>query len=521
MVRSTFTGFNMALLGLNASQKALDVTGQNITNMNTEGYTRQRLDLSSITPSGPSAYMGVFSTKVGQGVEMTGVSQLRDPYLDIQYRRQLTKTGTYDAKDQVLGQIGNIFDKVDVSTTQNALDGVVQQLQKLTTSVGGDGTDGMVRSSFDVLINQLHENATSLEEVKTNLIGNMEDTMIPKINDILEKIGDLNKSIKNANILGDPALELQDRRNQALDELSTYLPIDVKTRKTDMGAGVVVEELDVQIKGSSNYLVHGDNIGEVGFETTGNDIPVKLKITQYSVDNTTDPPTVTKEAAEDFTNKLADGVLKGNLDMLNCRGSIDGTQTKGIAYYQALLDSFASTLATKMNELNTDADGVNHPLFTTSDGTDVFTASNLQISEDWIKGNVSIVNSIVKGPDGKISSTAADNILRMKNLLSTDTLSFKGKDKDGKEIELFSGTMPGSYANIQNTQGLEKSSNEDILDNHLAVLQDSSDNRDSVSGVLLDEEVMNLMKYAQTYSAAAKLMTVMDEAISALINMVR
>ena len=92
-MRSTFSGLNMALLGMNASQRALDVTGQNLTNINTSGYTRQRLDLASISPTGAEYFNTKYAVKVGQGVLMTGVSQIRDPFLDIQFRNQLSRVG--------------------------------------------------------------------------------------------------------------------------------------------------------------------------------------------------------------------------------------------------------------------------------------------------------------------------------------------------------------------------------------------------------------------------------------------
>ena len=93
MIRSTFAGFNTATLALSANQRALDVTGQNLSNINTQGYTRQRLDQVSLSPVGPSISSSQFDAKVGQGVMMTGVSQIRDPFLDIQYRTQLPKVG--------------------------------------------------------------------------------------------------------------------------------------------------------------------------------------------------------------------------------------------------------------------------------------------------------------------------------------------------------------------------------------------------------------------------------------------
>ena len=97
MIRSTFAGFTTAQLGMAASQRALDVTGQNIANINTPGYTRQRLDISSLNTQKGDFYNSNSTIKVGFGVEMTGVSQLRDPFLDAQYRSQISKLGTTDA----------------------------------------------------------------------------------------------------------------------------------------------------------------------------------------------------------------------------------------------------------------------------------------------------------------------------------------------------------------------------------------------------------------------------------------
>ena len=92
MVRATFAGFSTALSALQANQKRLDITGQNLSNMNTVGYTRQQLDVSSLNYSGGVSHnMNGAEAVVGFGVRMDGVSQLRDPYLDMQYRLQMAK----------------------------------------------------------------------------------------------------------------------------------------------------------------------------------------------------------------------------------------------------------------------------------------------------------------------------------------------------------------------------------------------------------------------------------------------
>ena len=107
---STFSGFTMARLGIMASQKALEVTGNNISNINTPGYTRQALDQRALYIGGADRYASQFDVRVGAGTLTTGVSQLRDPYLDIRFRNENANVGFYSSKVNVLDQLSSIFD---------------------------------------------------------------------------------------------------------------------------------------------------------------------------------------------------------------------------------------------------------------------------------------------------------------------------------------------------------------------------------------------------------------------------
>ena len=84
---STFGSFTTVRLGIYAAQKGLDVTGNNITNINTPGYTRQRLNQVSLVSSVNDRYSSSYSTRIGQGAVVNNVTQLRDPGLDISYRK--------------------------------------------------------------------------------------------------------------------------------------------------------------------------------------------------------------------------------------------------------------------------------------------------------------------------------------------------------------------------------------------------------------------------------------------------
>ncbi len=128
MIRSTFAGFTTAQLGMAASQRALDVTGQNIANINTPGYTKQRLDIASLNFQKGDFYNAKSNIKVGFGVEMTGISQLRDPFLDAQYRSQISKLGTTDAHAAGFEKITPVFDEA-------TMDGVRSAFISLTSSL--------------------------------------------------------------------------------------------------------------------------------------------------------------------------------------------------------------------------------------------------------------------------------------------------------------------------------------------------------------------------------------------------
>ena len=533
MIRSTFSGFNMATLALMANQRALDVTGQNLSNINTEGYTRQRLDLTSLNPVGNSISSSSFDAKVGQGVLMTGVSQIRDPFLDIQYRNELPKLGTVDAKAGLLERIGNIFDETDSEAIRSRMNAVVTQLTNLATpeNAGSASADALVRSACEVLIDGFRQNGVATENVRNELIDKMNQSVLPQIETYLSEIVNLNISIKNSQILGNPALELQDQRNQMLDELSTYMPIEVTYKDETLGGGIVVQTLDVKLKtadGQKTTIISDNKKGEFTFTENGDG--TGLLEVKGALDGA---------QPVDISAALGDGILKGNMDMLNKSEAFDNpvTEEKGIGFYQQTFDMFINEFATKMNYLNSvrDEDGnviEERPLFTTLDGkTEGFTATNIRVSEGWITGQTKITLS----NDANAGSTDYTNVLEMINHMSSDTIEFgiykDVLDADGNIVyeddgvtpkqefkAIFKGTLYECYNNIQNTQAIERQAAESLLLNHQTVADQIAGARDSVSGVSMDEETMDLMRFSQSYNAAARLMTTMDELLDKLIN---
>ncbi len=624
MIRSTFAGFTTAQLAMGASQRSIDITGQNIANINTEGYTRQRLDITSLNLKNGSFYSSSNRTRVGYGVDMTGISQLRDPFLDAQYRSQIAKLGTTDAHAAGLEKLQTPFDESTTSGVRDALINLSNALQTLSKDDGyTKENDTVVRSRMQIIINLFREKAVTLQDIRQDTRESFENTDIKDLNATLENIAELNTSIKNSQVLGNPALELMDERNQLLDELGSYLPINVNYKQKQIGEGYSVQVLDVSFtdsEGVNHRLISDGRYGQFRTDISGD--PVTLSLTDadgYTLD---------------VTEKISEGTLKGTLDFMNKSGDFDDSDFKGLGYYEKVLDSLVAKFATEFNQANrtveqqtaadnngnvlyqytsdaagnptvykdekgnyysdltgtaytvddtevltpvykpdtqvtvsangktynkyedatgttvyedtadnklyfADADGnpstkeyngttndltevmeSDRPLFEKIDNSKGFSALNIKIATDWMNNTYGITNSNNK-VNNVVGSSANENIVNMINMLSKEysfTSEATAGPAKGMDVTFYRGTFYSCFANIESTLGIDISSATTMLDNQITVLNQTANSRDGVSGVQLDEEGMNLLHYNQSYNAAARLMTTLDEMLDKLIN---
>ncbi len=224
----------MAQLALQYNQKGLDVSGQNATNARTPGYTRQRLDMMSMNLRGLSGfYMTGANPNIGFGVELTGVSQLRDKFLDIQYRDQNAKVATTEMINHIQDLITDVLDETDKEAVSAQISKIRSAISNYSTRVGENEHEEIVKAEFQSLLNLLHRNHTDLKKTRMDLQPSEDgqSTMsleVKKCNELLQNIARITKQITMSRALGNPALEMLDQRNLMIDELSKHLPISVK-----------------------------------------------------------------------------------------------------------------------------------------------------------------------------------------------------------------------------------------------------------------------------------------------------
>lgn len=242
-LRPTFMGMETMKKAINASQKSLDVTGNNLSNVETPGYTRQRLDLVSINNYGGTLKYRTAISLSGQGVGMTGVTQLRDPLLDRRYRDLSSQSATFGTQTEILVEIEDLLSTFNTDGFNTAFASIKDILSKnITDNASRAEISQNLMGAFDNAVKFMHSNASKLQEIEQRTRNEL-DMAVDEVNSILTQIAELNNKIKDSYIAsGDFSyqngklevntmygpLELKDKRNALLDSLSAYGNIQVE-----------------------------------------------------------------------------------------------------------------------------------------------------------------------------------------------------------------------------------------------------------------------------------------------------
>ena len=251
----TFSSFTTARLAIYASQASLNVTGNNIANINTKGYPRQRMDLVSLNSTGQPKYKNNTHSDIGYGVLCRDVTQLRDPYLDIRFRDEQTELGSFTAEQKALQALQSIYDEVakgenggvkDVGIIEDQLGQVFDMLDGLNQRVGTEEYDSQLRAACKTLCQLLNSAAKRTETVRDNQANLLRED-VGAVNDLLHNIRGLSEQIRAQGIAGDSALELRDSRNVLIDELSKYLKIDVTYTDEKLDQFTTVEKMTITL----------------------------------------------------------------------------------------------------------------------------------------------------------------------------------------------------------------------------------------------------------------------------------
>lgn len=515
MIRPTFAGFEIGKKGLTAAQMGLDITGNNLVNWDSQGYTRQRItQVAEAQNSYRNRYLASQSGTSGRGVQVTGIGQVRDVYLDRRFREESSEVGYYDQSSLLLNDIQAALNEYNPKTDvgiRSSIMALSDALQDFSTHSYSETHANLVLSSFKSFAQTLQQVSSKLTSAREQQVYDL-DVSVQEVNTKLLKIAELNRSIQeySMEITNNPYFgpnELYDARNLLLDELSQYADI--------------------------TYTSNAD--GTINVSVSGH--PAVTGTKYDAIDLSRDPKTDVlrlRWISSTETVDLASGSLKASVDYINGRGpnlKNDGeSSVRGFLYYKDQLNELAKVMATVVNNIVPECDPETGDPVKDDNGNIVYkqlltainelgeddpyleiTADNISVTNHWATNSGYIIYQ--RNPDVNDTADAVANYaLSLADAVANQTFQFSPNGED------FEGTFLDYVKNYTTTLAEDVSFSEARLTATSVIQQNLEDSRDSVSGVVVDEEVANMMLYNKSLSAASRLMTAMDEALETLIN---
>ncbi|MBT2687167.1 flagellar hook-associated protein FlgK [Bacillus sp. ISL-47] len=512
-MRSTFMGLETARRGMFTQQSALHTTGHNISNANTPGYSRQRINFTQTTPY-PSVGMNrpQLPGQMGTGVEAGSVQRIRESFLDVQFRTENTKMGYYGSMSESLTKMEEIMNEPSESGLHSTLEKFWNALQDLSSHTENTGARDVVAASGQMVADTLNYYYNSLTRVQDD-IGSQAEVKVEEINSIVAQIDHLNKQIAAVEPHGYLPNDLYDERDMLVDSLSSLVNVKVSKVTPDnygnakkIADGLYNIEI-VQQDGKSfdppiNLVSATKESGVVGIskveleKNPDSGLVAGLKIGESNI--------------SDFSN------LSGGLaGLIKSYGYETEGGSKGI--YPEMLDKLnkmAEAFAREFNEIHKNgfALGAADP-----SGLDFFQFTSVNAAQS-IKVNQAILDDSTKIAAGKASGASGDNAnaqeladLRKKSFNEYTSLSPDEKAQ-------LSGSLDSYYSGIIGRMGVDSQSAKKDLKNSSILADSVEQNRQSVSAVSLDEEMTNMIRFQHAYNASARNITVVDEMLDKIIN---
>ncbi|MFC1585867.1 flagellar hook-associated protein FlgK [Fibrobacterota bacterium] len=560
---SIFGSLGIGTRGLAASQLALNVAGQNISNANTEGYSRKRLEMSASTQLDPRY------GEMGFGVEIEKVSRYTDIFLETQIRNQMTDSGYYSMLEQALERVENILTEPTDMGLNESIDKFWNAWQDMANNPDNMASREVVKSTAIVLTDKFHTLSSQLEDLRLSKDEDIEGR-INEINGITQEIFNLNNEVAVGELRGGEANDSRDKRDMLVRELSKIIDVDVV--EDELGA--------ITITTAGNVLVGPATV-----------IPLELQRTT-SVDESGMP---VSEVVIRFSNTKKDymprgGELKG---LFNVRDQV-------IPRYEGVLDEMATSFVNSVNSLHftgynlkqntgvnffdaegttaktiqvgaailsdvqniaaasggvtqgVQIDGISEPLSVvppqlspqldlksmdseyrnivqgsmqvTRNGAVLQEGAGLDYVVDYQFGTIAFLNYAKYSAGDSLDITFryndagypgpgdGSNALRIAQIRDQLIMDDDGIGNPTKTIGEF-------YAGAIGALGVERSQSRTTMETRDFLVDQFEARKLEISGVSLDEELANMIRFEHTYQASARYITVINEILDTLINL--
>lgn len=456
---------------MSANQTAIDVVSHNVANAATDGYSRQRAELVASTPQ--ITPNGI----IGRGVEINDIARLRDSLLDVSFRSETSGAGYWERRGMLLGQVEALHGDLGSPGLSSALDQFWTSWSDLANDPTNSGARTLVRQAADDVIAQFQRLSNGLDQIQGTADLRLRAD-VDQVNQLTASIASLNKRIVAAEAGGYTAGDLRDARDLAIDQLSQLASVQVVQRNNG-SVGVSVNGISV---------VDGEFSANLVVDTSGGA----------------------------FSVRSSNGSVIANPG--GAIGATIGVLNTDIAQARTELDTIARELAIAVNAVHQtgmNAAGQTNVLFFDDMGGNPagITARNLSLSaavvadSDAIAAGTPAIDPITSNP--VYGAGRNDVALALSQLRDTPNAALQNL------------SLGGAYAASAGRVGRSLRTAMDNEAVHTTLAGQADMTRSSVSGVNIDEEMVNLIRFQNAYAAAARLVTTADEMMQTILDMKR
>lgn len=466
-----------------ANQRGLEVTSNNVANVNTPGYARQQLLLR------PGESIPIGNTTIGIGVLTNGIRQFRDQLIERDVRSYTATKSHYHSDATILQRIEQALGEPGDQTIQTAMQRFFDAASQLAANPSRMANRQLFVARAADLAASFNRTSAALEQLRQSTFDRAAQN-VERINQLLSSLATINRRI-NATLdsSGQPAPSLLDQQNQTLQELSQYLDIAVardatgSVRVTSSGMMLVSLEtaLTVQLQKSPDTTTGGSVLRLIVQNSNGTTIGTLqphtgelASLTQHYNETLNPNATGTNFSIARELNKLA----------------------------QAFADRVNTIASTGYGLNDTGATPPGRALFVAQSGSTI-TAATISINPALLDDPAAVPTSSMPNTPGNSDTIAAIAALA----------------SDGTFLDAM--TPEGYYGAILARLAQEGARSNDRLSIATTVLQQVTAERESLSGVNLDEEATNLITYQRAFEAAARVVAVTSDMLATLVNLGR
>lgn len=457
----SFVGLYTGSSGIRASQRGLDVASHNIANANTEGYTRQRTELTA-RPSYTSP-----EGRIGTGVEVEDIVRLRDGFLDDRVRTAAGERAHTTARAELLSSLEELTGEPDNGLSERFA-GLWDAAEDWANDPGADAARRQVLTELGTIADGMRTTARDWQLLGEDTVSRR-DTSVDDVNDTLARVAELNQRIANA----DPdrvGPELHDERDLLLDELAEQL--GATARIDDAGRAIVIS--------GDAELVTADGHASLAIDA-GADTYGRLEL---------DTP-------------AGDTLGEGDLDAAGELLGLQRALNEDLVERMGELDDLAASFAAEINHVNT-VDGDGDPF---ADGTGLVAvdasapAATIDVADGIGPGD------LIAGQTGNDPVNDPTNARRLTDLRDASVLDPTSEDPLEDQL---ADLVVGLAGDVRALRRRARAADD--------VASGAARARSSEHGVSLDEEMVDLVRYQRSLEASSRVMTTVDEALDVLVN---